>query len=378
MRFDESERATFKVTKVIEGSLDTLRAPIAVFGNVATAIQGESVFEEVLGSGEPREPNQTFKLGQKPLTYIDGTANNGMGRSTLSVSVNGVRWEEVGSFYGAGPEDQVYVVRHDDDLNSFVTFGDGKRGARLPSGVDNVVADYRYGANSKALPAGVMNQLARPSEGLVGVRGPVPGMGGRDPDDPAQLRTLAPRSMQLLGSAVGLRDFECVAGLCEGVVVAKAEYDWLKLEGQAGVRLSYIGQAVPSVVLSKLRDYAEPNLALRVEQATAITCRLELTLGVQTKYDKAAVCKQVRDQLTEIEQGLLSLKQSQIGGTLWMSKVYELALSVPGVVSVESGTLYRNYYSAQSIAQTDNFCANVGSYFHFPGEYGLSVTSVEA
>jgi hypothetical protein len=377
LQFDQTHRAKFTVTEVLQGTLDTLKAPIAVFGNVTTAFQGESVFDEVLGSGDLREVHQTFQLAQKPLTYTDATANDGMGRSTLKISVNGVRWDEVRSFYGMGPEDQVYVVRHDDEQNTFVTFGDGLRGARLPTGVDNIVADYRYGASSVAVPAGVMNQLARPAEGLVGVRGPVVGTGGRDPEDSTELRTKAPRSMLLFGSAVGLRDFECVASLCQGVDVAKAEYDWLELQGQSGVRLSYIGNAKASDVLTALREKAEPNLNIVVEPAKVITSELHLSIAVATAYDFEAVKKQVSDALREPNYGLLSRKQASIGGSLWISKLYEVVLSIPGVTAVMSGTLYRQRWP-QPLEGTDTFCAPLGSYFDFSGENGLVLTKAKA
>lgn len=78
------------------------------------------MFDEVLGTGDPRIPNQSFQLGQKPLTYLDADSNEGRGRSTLKVWVDGVEWSEVRSFYGAGPEDQTYIVRHDDEQNSWV------------------------------------------------------------------------------------------------------------------------------------------------------------------------------------------------------------------------------------------------------------------
>src|SRR5207253_593631 len=81
------------------------------------------------------------------------------------VWVDGLRWTEVPSFYGAAPDSQVYIVRQRDDGASVVTFGDGERGARLPSGVGNVVATYRFGAGEAAPPAFSIKQLARPVPG---------------------------------------------------------------------------------------------------------------------------------------------------------------------------------------------------------------------
>ena len=46
------------------------------------------------------------------------------------------------------PDARVYTTRRADDGTVTVTFGDGRTGARLPSGRDNVVATYRVGHRS--------------------------------------------------------------------------------------------------------------------------------------------------------------------------------------------------------------------------------------
>jgi hypothetical protein len=120
-----------------------LRTPVTVFGNLVRATRGESVFNEVVGSGDASQAFQSFTLGNQPLTYLnDPSAPNGR-RSTLEVRVNGIKWREVPSFFGAGPLDEVYIVRQNDEQEAVVTFGDGKTGARLPTGVDNITATSR-------------------------------------------------------------------------------------------------------------------------------------------------------------------------------------------------------------------------------------------
>lgn len=124
-----------------------LRTPVTIFGNLVRATRGESVFNEVLGSGVS-QAFQSFTLGNKPLTYLNHpSAPNGR-RSTLEVRVNGIKWKEVPSFFGIGPQDEVYIVRQNDEQETIITFGDGKTGARLPTGVDNVTATYRFGAGA--------------------------------------------------------------------------------------------------------------------------------------------------------------------------------------------------------------------------------------
>jgi len=58
-------------------------------------------------------------------------------------------WRPVTSFYGAAPNDRIYMCLMDDDGNTWVQFGDGKTGARLPAGVDNVKLIYRTGIGAR-------------------------------------------------------------------------------------------------------------------------------------------------------------------------------------------------------------------------------------
>ncbi len=106
-----------------------------------------TIIVEVLGSGDASAANQSFKLKKKPLTY---EATPTMYKelwvaSTLEVYVNGILWKEVPTFLGIGPSEQIFIIRQNDEGEATITFGDGRQGARLPTGTDNVVANYRYG-----------------------------------------------------------------------------------------------------------------------------------------------------------------------------------------------------------------------------------------
>ncbi|MCE9579881.1 MAG: hypothetical protein K8W52_42580, partial [Deltaproteobacteria bacterium] len=190
-----------------------LATPVTAFGNVVTAVRGETVTGEVLGSGDAAATMQAWKLAKAPLTYqaVAGAGDAAGVASSLQVWVDGLRWTEVPSFYGQGPEAQVYVVRQDDRGDSWVTFGDGVRGARLPSGAGNVVASYRFGAGAASPPAGSVSQLARPVPGLAAVGAALAAGGGADAEPAESLRELAPRSALLLGRAISIDDMEVAA-----------------------------------------------------------------------------------------------------------------------------------------------------------------------
>ena len=164
---------------------DPLRTPVDLFGNVLDATRGETVGNEILGSADASQAFQSFTLKKKPLTYVLDPSAPDRIRAALQVRVNGTPWDEVPSFFGAKPIDEVYILRADPDGTPRITFGDGVRGARPASGVGNVTATYRFGAGAAKPPAGTITQIARPVKGLGSVVNPLPARGGADAESGA-------------------------------------------------------------------------------------------------------------------------------------------------------------------------------------------------
>lgn len=317
--------------------LPTLRPPVEVYGNVLRASRGESVAGEVLGSGDASLAGQTFRLKKKPLTYVAApSAANPQGiASTLRTWVDGGLWQEVPSFFGAAPEDPVYVVRHTEDGETEITFGDGVRGRRLPTGRGNVVASYRFGAGAAAPPAGAIHQMARPVKGLKSVHNPLPAAGGADAEDAENLRAHAPRSALLLGRAVSIRDFEAAAAGLPGVRAVRAEWRWHGVRQRSVVQLFYVGEAnIEELVARTLRSLSDPAVALAVEHAEPVPLRLALAIQIDPLRVEETVLADVRRALSEPGVGFLSPERIGIGRPLYRSRVAEQVLACPGALAV--------------------------------------------
>src|SRR5262249_41937928 len=114
---------------------------VTLSANVAEATHGQTV-KETFEGGDATQAFQRFALKQTPLTYVAATTPSGI-QSTLRVFVDEVEWHEVPYLYGQGPKDRVFVVRQDGEGKTWIQFGDGVTGARLPTGQRNVRAEYR-------------------------------------------------------------------------------------------------------------------------------------------------------------------------------------------------------------------------------------------
>ena len=232
-----------------------LRSSVRVLGNVVAATNGETVDDEVLGSGDGTTTFQRFTLRRPPLTHLAASTTSGVA-GTLEVRVDGVAWRQVPSLFLAGPHDRVYVVRIDDDARATVVFGDGERGARLPTGQENVRARYRTGIGPEGdVPTGALSLLPQRPFGISSVTNPLPALGGVGPETLDDARLNAPLTVLTLDRVVSLRDHEDFARAFTGV--AKARAAALRIGNTLVVHLTVAaedgGEVAPTTVTA-LRD----------------------------------------------------------------------------------------------------------------------------
>jgi hypothetical protein len=233
-----------------------LRESLYVYANVAPATHGEQVEDEVLGSGDGSLANQRFTLKYAPLTFVSVPTASGA-RSTLEVRVNQVLWREVPNLYNLGPRDRCYITRRDDAGRTALIFGDGVRGARLPSGSENIRASYRYGMGLVGLVGAesLTLLLSRPL-GVQEVTNPLPATGADDSEGLERARVAAPTALQTLERIVSLADFERFARSFAGIAMAQA--DLVSTPAGAVIHLTVAGSggitiATDSPLLAALR-----------------------------------------------------------------------------------------------------------------------------
>jgi len=184
------------------------------------------------------------------------------------------------------PNDAIYVVRHDEDHQTFVVFGDGELGQRLPTGVNNVVATYRYGVGGN-VPANSITALEKPIKGVRKVFNPLPATGGKEPPTPEQQRREAPLSTLVLGRLVSLPDFEAETRRYGNVVSAKARWGWDDSGEDAVVQVWFATRDAgdPSAELrSYLQGMAEPNARIHVIKAKPSSKALRIELEIDPRF----------------------------------------------------------------------------------------------
>lgn len=365
-----------------------LASPIDVLFNQVAVSRGKTVPAEILGGGNPSVAGQDFTLTQAPVTYFfDPASVSGPNfSSTVEVSVDGVQWREVQSFYGQPANAQVFMLREDDGGKTHVSFGDGVNGALLPTGANNVTATYRFGAGAAAPSADSLTVVLTPTPGLKGVRNPLPPTGGADADPPSQLRTLAPRSVLTFNRAVSLDDYAAIARTRSNVTQATANYAFDAQSQRPVVVLWVAGDAnARSAAAEALAGTEMPNQNLVIQQADPVVVKLSLTYVRDQRYADGAVRTGLMRALADPGTGLFAPASVGIGQPIYESEIAAVCLKVLGVTAIQNVTLrrvieplarrkisrfvMRSYTSGTSRdSSVQRFTPGQGAYFSLPND----------
>lgn len=312
------------------------RTVTTVNANVGAATGGSPV-TELLGSGAAATPNQTFMLKQSPLTYTQ--AQTPMGSvSSLEVSVNGADWSLVPTLFNQSPQAQVFTTVNLTGGRTKVTFGDGIEGATIPTGQNNIIANYRVGLGSAGnVTAGSITTLVDRPTGVNGVTNPLPATGGQDAQSVDDIKINAPMSVQTLGRAVSITDYQNFAATFAGIAEATAL--WIPSGFYRGVFLTVAaagGSALPpgnltlNNLTASLIAYGNPGIAVRVVSFW------ETLFGVEAylTYDPAYNLDDVNAAVMALLNSTYAFANRTFGQGVSGDELAALIQSVAGVVAV--------------------------------------------
>lgn len=310
---------------------------VTIYGNVAEATHGDT-HRETLGSGSGARINQIFTLKQKPLTFTPAATTSGI-ESTLQIYVNDILWHEAPSIIDMGPNDHEYVRRSDNEQNTSILFGDGERGARLPTGVENVRARYRSGMGSAGnVRAAQIDTLGTKPLGVKGVINPLPATGGADPETRDRIRSNLPLAARSLGRLISVRDYEDFTRIFAGI--GKASAALLNNGRRSVVHITIAGEAdIPiglesklyASLLAALRQYGDPNLPIVVAQRELLALVIAADVKRHPDHEWGVVDKAVRAALLNA----FSFERRSLGQDVSPSEVISVMQRIPGVEYVD-------------------------------------------
>jgi Baseplate J-like protein len=333
-------------------NIDTARSPVELIlsrdlptgftigntliaGNVVLAGHGETKGEKVLGSGNATMLSQTFRFEEPAVSFVaDATQPSGV-RAAVIVQVAGRAWEQVASFQDSRPTDFHYTVHMTEDATLKISFGDGQRGRRLPTGGNNVRITFRKGVGlSGNVAAGSLAKPAKAHRLVDKVRQPMAATGGNDMEGVESLRENAPATLLTLERAVSLADFFFLAMSQSSVWQARAfsrptglgrsqKVDVVVVPAGGG-ELGSLGATLTRFLL----NHAIPGVEVTVLPYQEATFSLEVLLTVDAEQ---FIPEEVVAAVEKALQGVFSLQKRGLGQDLFLSEVYAVVEAVAGV-----------------------------------------------
>ncbi|HQN29571.1 MAG TPA: putative baseplate assembly protein [Methanothrix soehngenii] len=339
-----------------------VRSTVSIRANVSSASHGETK-QEILGSGDAGLKYQKFILRQPPLTYLSSSSPSGI-KSTLEVRVNEVLWQVVQSLFDRGPNDRVYVTGEGDDGRTTVQFGDGKTGARLPTGRENIRAKYRSGIGTQGLVSrNKLSMLLSRPLGIKEVTNPLATEGGADPESIEEARSNAPFRVIALDRIVSLQDYEDFARSFAGIAKAHATWTWTGhgreiLITVAGPKGAEIDEKSPvrSNLCSAILKTGDHTVPINIQSYTKSFFRIAASIRIEKDHLKEIV-------LGDMEKALrsrFSFEARSLGQSVALSEVVATIQGIYGVEAVSVTKLYRSEEGpGKGSSQPDDLVARV-------------------
>lgn len=316
---------------------------VQIYANVVAATHGEAI-TEVLGSGDGITANQKFVLNKPPVTHVAAPTVRGSA-NTLQVRVNDVLWQEVPTLYQRQPQEQIYITRIADDRTTTITFGDGKSGNRLPSGRENIVANYRTGIGlAGQMAASQLTLLKTRPLGISRVTNPLSATGAAEPETMVEAQVSAPLTTRTLDRIVSLQDYEDFARAFVGIGKAQAIVLWTGNIQQVHITIAAIGgkpvlpgTALYESLVAAIDNARDPLQQVQVDSYELLQFNLEAKLLIDPRYLAAKVLDRVETTL----KTRFAFEQRNFGQAVTAAEVIATMQSIAGVIAVDLDALHR-------------------------------------
>lgn len=280
---------------------------------IVPAIQANNVYQN-LGT-TTNLPNQRYLLDKK---YV---------QNSISLIIDTI-WTEVTTLGLSGPTDKEFIIEIDENMDSWVVFGDGTFGAIPPNGF-TVAATYK-------VTEGVLGNIAINTLKPTPIPLPTlyqahhcygnnstPGVGGTGFENLAKIKVSAPLSLRTLDKAVTKEDYKDIAKLHPGIsqsfilpyTCGKYVYVYVYPVG---------GGIASSALLTEVEAFFETRKMVTtfVEARAAGETQIYLEMSVTGRfgYNANEISQQVYDALkTEY-----SPEKSTINRAIRLSDIYAL------------------------------------------------------
>jgi predicted phage baseplate assembly protein len=259
------------------------------------------------------------------------------------VFVNGIRWHQVDTLADRRPTDRNFITQTDDDDKATVVFGNGEKGARLPTGVENIEALYRSGIGKPGnLQAEQISLLQSKPLGVKAVINPLRASGGANREGRDQARRNAPLAIQALDRLVSVQDYEDFSRTYAGIGKARAvelsdgrrQLVHVTIAGAEDIPIDENSDLFQNL-RQALLDFGDPHQAIMLSVRELMLMIVSAGIRILPDYQWETVVSALRNVLLDT----FSFERRELGQPVLLSEVISAMQSVPGVAYVDVDVL---------------------------------------
>ena len=313
------------------------RDTVKIYGNVVKATHGETR-QEILGSGDGSKALQSFELKHFPLTHVSASNPTGVDR-TLEVFVNDIKWHETDTLAGLERNARRFITETDDEDKTKITFGNGKEGARLPTGIENVRALYRNGIGGPGnVKAEQISLLVSKPLGVKEVINPLRASGGANRENRDQARKNVPLAVKALDRLVSVQDYEDFSRVFAGIGKARAvelsdrrrQLVHVTVAGAEDIPIDETSDLFKNLRQS-LHDFGNPHQPIQLAIRELMFLVISARVSILPNYLWEPVATDLRKTLLDA----FSFERRELGQDIVLSDVMSVMQSVRGVAYVD-------------------------------------------
>lgn len=314
-----------------------VRDSVKIYGNVVKATHGETR-EEILGNGDALHSFQSFELKQAPLTFTAAPNPSGVD-SSLVVRVNDIRWHEVDCLGAQGAKDRNFGISIDVEDKTTVIFGNGRNGARPPTGVANIRAEYRNGIGSDGnVRAEQISLLKSKPLGVKGVINPLRASGGAEREHEDQARHNIPLAVKALDRLVSVKDYEDFSRVYAGIGKASAteisdgrrQIVHLTVAGANDIPIDKTSDLYKNLY-NALHTFGDPCQPVELAIRERLMMVMQARVKIHPDYEWESVSEELRETLLE----QFSFASRELGQDVYLSEIFCVMDGVAGVNYVD-------------------------------------------
>lgn len=300
-------------------------------------------FETTAGKGGPA--SSAFEYGaDKAIPWVS------------LVDINSLSWEPAHDLFSIDEFACRFVVETERDNTSYFRFAEQNRiewGEQITDdywcnrhtfkGFASIT--YRIGNGSKGnVGAESITKIAAvPSAaGIYKIINPMPARGGEDPESIDSIRLHAPKAFRKQERAVTAADYETILRRYHtGIQRAAAEKRWtgswntmfVAVDRKGGLE---VDAEFENEIVELLEKYRLAGLDVEIQSPIYVPLKLSIEVCLKDGYFKGEVLEGLLKAFSSkpADSGFFNPDNFTFGQTLYLSRIYEAAMAVPGVSSV--------------------------------------------